>query len=105
MRKYIKAEDLIEWIDSINKDGLPEGAAIALSAVVGKVIIDMPAADGIKEKTYGTWQILKDSREGYRQIKCSICGSRMGIKRVDTLFRYCPQCGAEMLKKNNVEGR
>lgn len=49
------------------------------------------------EQKKGKWEIANDSiYENMVDLKCSICGYTDIFESEETVYKYCPECGAEM---------
>lgn len=65
------------------------------------IIRKMPAAE-IPEYHYGVWVTTRKTEYGTPIRKCSYCGiERAGRPKSN----YCPDCGAQMLKHDDIPGQ
>lgn len=62
---------------------------------------DMPAAD-VQPVKHGKWSECYTDSHHYSGI-CSVCG-RASIKSLtESLYEYCPRCGARMIKGGEID--
>ena len=50
-----------------------------------------------KEVKHGEWIVLGDGN--YVPHMCSVCGKTSKLWYADEPYKYCPNCGAEMILK------
>lgn len=93
--------------DALIKLGLQDGAYEYVSV---QEIAQAPTIDPVK---HGKWRYDTDPDDG--DLRCSRCGvawsrceqrhiAEQGIWTLQTLFIYCPRCGARMDERNEVNG-
>lgn len=98
MAKYIDADALLKSIDG--NPYVTDSIKVYIRCCVRKA----PAAD-VAPVVQGRWREDTDPVDG--DIRCTNCGiawpkcfrdeiAKQGIWTLQTLFRYCPNCGAKM---------
>ena len=95
MSEYIEREALKAMFSSDNK---------SWETAICSVIDFVPAAD-VAPVVHGEWREDTDPADG--DLRCTHCGTawpkcvqkqieEQGIWTLQTLFKYCPNCGAKM---------
>ena len=117
-KRYIDAELLKSEIENTYIDGdsaIDYHASADGDTLIGKfqvldIIFDQPAAD-VEEVRHGEWiDDVDDVYWGNYIVKqhCSRCGFTPHFDREKELFdlsRYCPNCGANMDRRDNSDDR
>ena len=91
------------------RDALYEADAITMKGAA--IINQFPAAD-VAPVVHGRWREDTDPADG--DLRCTHCGiawpkcvqkqiEEQGIWTLQTLFKYCPSCGAKMDKEAENE--
>ena len=107
MAKYIKLEEAIAIIEEKQKELCPVGR-YGRGYVYGSgrekydawnEIIDalesVSNAD-VASAVHGRWEYNPPTINTYGQLRCSICNWWTLDPSVDSLYSYCPNCGAKM---------
>jgi hypothetical protein len=97
MNEYISRKDVLKAFKLVaknqNKD-YQRGMQDTIDCLVPEVIADIPAAD-VQPVKHGRWSECYTDTHHYSGI-CSVCG-RASIKSLtESLYEYCPKCGARM---------
>ena len=100
MAKYIKREDLAEWLKTESdkysmKDVAPVGWT--LLGLVNE--LDKISSADVEERKTGKW-VLKTFDDGYGEYQlyeCDKCGA-VSAHRTN----YCPNCGARMVEDGKL---
>ena len=91
--RLIDADAFVAWIESVmTKEELSPAAAMVLSLVEGKLVIDTPKVDA-EPVRHGRW-IWDD--EGYHCSECFFHAYGNTLECLDGTYRFCPNCGARM---------
>ena len=109
MSEYIEREALLR---KFNHDDMEnDGHDFVHLNVARKAIEEAPAAD-VAPVAHGEWREDTDPADG--DLRCTHCGiawpkcvqkqiEEQGIWTLQTLFKYCPNCGAKMDKEAENE--
>lgn len=71
-------------------------------------IEDAPTIEAVPERKKGRWVQMKDEKTNSWWWECSECGKyplKSVFHRYDELSKYCPHCGASMMKGAEDAGR
>ena len=96
--RLIDADAFVAWIESVmTKEELSPAAAMVLSLVEGKLVIDTPKVDA-EPVRHGHWEQPDYMAKLLEVQVCSVCSG--AVKITDALYgavlNYCPHCGAKM---------
>lgn len=100
MSEYMEREALIDWFRPYGHNDEP----IPFEALV-EYIRDVASAADVAPVVHGRWREDTDPADG--DLRCTHCGTawpkcvqkqieEQGIWTLQTLFKYCPNCGAKM---------
>lgn len=91
--RLIDADAFVAWIESVmTKEELSPAAAMVLSLVEGKLVIDTPKVDAAPVR-HGRWVVER----GETVMHCDLCGwAYEYYGGLEEEWSYCPHCGAKM---------
>lgn len=106
MSEYIERETAVNKFEHYRKDCEEAGDNVAAQVFEDCVaeLKDIPDAD-VAPVVHGEWREDTDPADG--DLRCTHCGAawpkfaqdqiaEQGIWTLQTLFKYCPHCGAKM---------
>ena len=96
MDEYIKREDVIHIFEA--KADMATGTPKAVFHSVCKMIALLPAAD-VVEVRHGEWMPIVIQENYFDPPYCDTCKCSMCEYEIDvseTVYNYCPNCGAKM---------
>ena len=94
MAEYIEREALLEAISKIGGSPLSEWDTVGVVSLVA----NQPAAD-VAQVRRGRWLDVDCFDIGFWQ--CSYCGFLSEAIAAPKLYKYCPNCGADMREISN----
>ena len=97
MNEYISREAVLKEfklkVKNPKKD-YQRGMQDAIDCLIPEVIADIPSAD-VKPVKHGRWSECYTDSHHYSGI-CSVCGMASIKSLTESLYKYCPKCGARM---------
>lgn len=101
MAEYISKEAVLNHLNECKEDPLFDPDMARICFAISIFIEDMQAAD-VQPVKHGKWSECYTDSHHYSGI-CSVCG-RASIKSLtESLYEYCPRCGARMIKGGEID--
>lgn len=97
MAEYISREAVLRAFKLIAKNSNKDyqrGMQDTIDCLVPEVIADIPAAD-VQSIKHGQWSECYTDTHHYSGI-CSVCGKASIKSLTESLYTFCPKCGAKM---------
>lgn len=69
---------------------------------IGGAIKSIPAAD-VAEVRHGRWEYIAGTANTYSRLRCNCCGWWTLDPSVNSVYHFCPNCGARMGKEADHE--
>lgn len=102
MNEYISREAVLKAfklkVKNPKKD-YQRGMQDAIDCLIPEVIADIPATD-VQPIKHGRWSECYTDTHHYSGI-CSVCGKASIKSLTESLYDFCPKCGARMDGDNN----
>lgn len=96
MADYLSREEILRVFDNLTvknpDDKYQHGMQDAIDCLIPEVINGMEVADTVK---HGRWSECYTDTHHYSGI-CSVCGKASIKSLTESLYAFCPKCGAKM---------